>query len=67
MNTTGLSKSPLERMHQTLSGYVERQEMPGLVALVGHHADVHVETLGAEPSLPKGVQCGTVDAEACCL
>src|SRR5260370_40977369 len=33
-------------MHQVLSGYVERQEMPGLVALVSHHDDVHVEVLG---------------------
>jgi CubicO group peptidase (beta-lactamase class C family) len=29
-----------------LSGYVERKEMPGLVALVSHHDDVHVEALG---------------------
>jgi CubicO group peptidase (beta-lactamase class C family) len=34
-------------MHQVLSGYVERKEMPGLVALVNHHDDVHVETLGS--------------------
>jgi len=33
-------------MHHVLSGYVERQEMPGLVALVSHHDDVHVEALG---------------------
>ena len=33
-------------MGQVLSGYVERKEMPGLVALVSHHDDVHVETLG---------------------
>jgi CubicO group peptidase (beta-lactamase class C family) len=33
-------------MHRVLSGYVERCEMPGLVALVSHHDDVHVETLG---------------------
>ncbi len=33
-------------MHQVLSGYIERKEMPGLVALVSHHDDVHVETLG---------------------
>jgi hypothetical protein len=46
MSTAGLSKSRLERMHRVLSGYVERQDMPGLVALVGHHDDVHVETLG---------------------
>jgi CubicO group peptidase (beta-lactamase class C family) len=46
MSTSGLSRSRLERMHQVLSGYVERKEMPGLVALVNHHDDVHVETLG---------------------
>jgi hypothetical protein len=46
MSTPGLSKSRIERMHQVLSGYVERKEMPGLVALVSHHDDVHVETLG---------------------
>jgi CubicO group peptidase (beta-lactamase class C family) len=33
-------------MRQVLSGYVERQELPGLVALVSHHDDLHVETLG---------------------
>jgi len=33
-------------MHQVLSGYVARKEMPGLVALVSHHDDVHVEMLG---------------------
>lgn len=46
MSTAGLSTSRLERMHQVLSGYVERKEMPGLVALVSYHDDVHVETLG---------------------
>lgn len=42
----GFSKPRLERMHRVLSGYVERQELPGLVALASHHDDVHVETLG---------------------
>jgi CubicO group peptidase (beta-lactamase class C family) len=46
MNPTGLSKSRLERMHHVLSGYVERKALPGLVALVCHHDDAHVETLG---------------------
>ncbi len=36
MSLGGLSKSRLERMHQVLSGYVERKEMPGLVALNVH-------------------------------
>ena len=40
MGTTGLSKARLERMHQVLSGFIERKEMPGLVALVSHHDDV---------------------------
>jgi CubicO group peptidase (beta-lactamase class C family) len=46
MGTPGLSKSRLERMHQVLSGFIERKEMPGLVALVSHHDDVHIEALG---------------------
>jgi hypothetical protein len=46
MSTTGLSKSRLERMHNVLSGYVERKEIPGLVSLVSRHDVVHVETLG---------------------
>jgi CubicO group peptidase (beta-lactamase class C family) len=46
MSTAGLSKSRLERMHHVLSGHVQRGEMPGLVALVSRHDDVHVETLG---------------------
>jgi CubicO group peptidase (beta-lactamase class C family) len=47
MSSAGLSKSRLERMHHVLSGYVEGHEVPGLVALVSRHDDVHVETLGA--------------------
>jgi CubicO group peptidase (beta-lactamase class C family) len=47
MNATGLSKPRLERMHRVLSEYVKLNEIPGLVALVSHHDDVHVETLGA--------------------
>jgi CubicO group peptidase (beta-lactamase class C family) len=46
MSTTGLSKSRLRRMHQVLSAYVERKQLPGLVALVSHDDQVHVETLG---------------------
>jgi CubicO group peptidase (beta-lactamase class C family) len=46
MSVPGLSKPRLERMHQVLSGHVERKQMPGLVALVSRHDDIHVETLG---------------------
>jgi CubicO group peptidase (beta-lactamase class C family) len=43
---SGLTKSGLERMRHLLSGHVERNEMPGLVALISHHDDTHVETMG---------------------
>jgi hypothetical protein len=46
MSAAGLSKPRLARMHRVLSGYLEREELPGLVALVSHHDDAHVETLG---------------------
>jgi len=42
----GFSRSRLERMHRILSGYIERRDLPGLVALVSHHDQVHVEVLG---------------------
>jgi CubicO group peptidase (beta-lactamase class C family) len=46
MSGGGLSKPRLERMHRVLSGYVERREMPGMVALVACQDEVHVEELG---------------------
>ena len=33
-------------MHRVLAGYVERGEIPGLVALVSRGDDVHVDTIG---------------------
>jgi len=41
-----LSPARLERMHTVLGGYIDRSEMPGLVALVSRGEDVHVEALG---------------------
>src|SRR4030095_11043784 len=40
------SQARLERLHQVLSGYIQRGDMPGLVALVSCHDGVHLETLG---------------------
>jgi CubicO group peptidase (beta-lactamase class C family) len=45
--TQRLSPVRLERMHRVLGGYIDRGEMPGLVALVSCGEDVHVEALGA--------------------
>ena len=44
----GLLKSRLARMQQVLSGFIERKDLPGLVALVSLHDDVHVEVLGTQ-------------------
>ncbi len=33
-------------MSRTLSGYIERKEMPGLVGIVSRHDEVHAEALG---------------------
>jgi CubicO group peptidase (beta-lactamase class C family) len=38
--------SRLNLLHRILSGYIERQEMPGLVALVSHREETQVEALG---------------------
>ena len=57
MKTLGLTKPGLDRLHRVLSGYVERKEVPGLVALVSHDDQLHIEGLGTmsvgEPSLMK--------------
>ena len=37
---SGFSRPGLERMRRVLSGYVERKELPGLVAVVSHDADI---------------------------
>src|SRR5215471_489088 len=61
MNATGLSRSRLKRLHNVLSGYVERKEIPGMVALVSHHDDVHVEVLGTMAfDNPKSIKRDTI-------
>lgn len=46
MSSSGLSPSRLRRLHDVLAGYVERGEVPGLVALVSRDGEVHVECIG---------------------
>ena len=45
-SSVAFCKPRLERTREVLSGYIDRKEMSGLVALVSHEDDVHVETLG---------------------
>jgi len=43
-----LSKTRLARLRDVMSGYVERGKVPGVVALVSRHGEVHVEAIGAK-------------------
>jgi CubicO group peptidase (beta-lactamase class C family) len=43
---SGFINGGLQKLHDRLSGYVERREVPGLVALVAHGGEVHFEVLG---------------------
>ena len=46
--SSGLSKTRLARLHGVMAGYVDRGEVPGLVALVSRHGETHVEALGTK-------------------
>ena len=47
MGTSGLSKAGLSRMHDVMSGYVARAEVPGLVTAVIRHGEVFIDAIGA--------------------
>jgi CubicO group peptidase (beta-lactamase class C family) len=46
MSVGGLSLARLDRLRDVLAGYVERGEVPGLVAVIGRHGYVHIDALG---------------------
>jgi len=48
MSTGGFSKARLGRVHDVMAGYVERGQVPGLVALVSRRGEVHLEAIGAK-------------------
>lgn len=48
MATGGFSTQRLDRMRVVLGGYVERGELPGLVALVSRGEEMRVEALGMQ-------------------
>lgn len=48
MSTTGLSRTRLSRMHDVMSRYVERGELPGLITLVSRRGEVHIDTIGTQ-------------------
>src|SRR5580765_7237500 len=46
VNVAGFSKQRFERFRHGLAWHVESGQMPGLVALVSHGDEVHVEVMG---------------------
>jgi CubicO group peptidase (beta-lactamase class C family) len=48
MSTGGLSTARLGRMHDVMTGYVERGDVPGLVTLVSRRGEVHVDVIGTQ-------------------
>ncbi len=46
MSSAGLSKTRLGRLRDVMAGFVERREVPGLVALISRRGETHVEALG---------------------
>ena len=46
MANTGFSQTRLARLHDTMAGYVERGEVPGIVTLVSRHGETHVDAIG---------------------
>ena len=46
MSTGGLSRKRLGRMHDVMTGYVERGEVPGLITLVSRRGEVHIDAIG---------------------
>ena len=53
-------------MHDVMSGYVERGEVPGLVTLVSRRGETHVDRIGAKAvgGGPIGRDAISVSAEA---
>ncbi len=48
MRTGGLSRERLGRLRKSMTGYVERGEVPGIVTLVSRHGEVHVDAVGTK-------------------
>jgi CubicO group peptidase (beta-lactamase class C family) len=48
MSSIAFSKARLARLHKVMAGFVERGEVPGLVALVSRRGETQVEALGTK-------------------
>ncbi|GHO90269.1 serine hydrolase [Reticulibacter mediterranei] len=48
MKTGSLSRARLDRLRTSMTGYVERGEVPGMVTLVSRHGEIHVDAVGTK-------------------
>jgi len=48
MSDGGLSETRLGRMHEVMTGHVERGHVPGIVMLLARQDEVHVDTIGTK-------------------
>jgi CubicO group peptidase (beta-lactamase class C family) len=46
MKTRGLSRVRLDRLRKSMTGYVERGEVPGIVMGICRHGEIHVDAMG---------------------
>jgi CubicO group peptidase (beta-lactamase class C family) len=46
MSNGDLSKTRLGRMHDVMTAYVDRGELPGLITLVSRRGEVHIDVIG---------------------
>ena len=61
MKTGGLSRERLGRLRKSMTGYVERGEVPGIITLVSRHGEVHVDVVGNKSfDAPDPVRCDTI-------
>jgi len=48
MTIKRLDKTRIEELHRTMSGYVERRDIPGIVTLIGRGDEIHVDAVGTK-------------------
>ena len=46
MNTDKLNKARVADLHMTMTGYVDRGDIPGIVTLLGRGSEIHVDAIG---------------------
>jgi CubicO group peptidase (beta-lactamase class C family) len=47
MSTTAFSRAGLNRIHDRMAGYVNREEIPGIVALVSRKGKLYIDAIGS--------------------